>query len=193
VFPLPPVARGFSELNVRHQTGKEPRQEAANIYCTSRLMKAQTSTLPKPHETREKWYLVDAEGLVVGRVASRVAKLVRGKLNADYAPHLDPKIHVIITNADKIVFTGQKLDKKTYYHHSPYRTGIKAATARKVLQEKPEEILRRAIHGMLPKNRLGRSLDRHVRIYKSGEYTDQHKAQQPEALVIKTRQPKKED
>ncbi len=156
-------------------------------------MKAQTSTLPKPADIKEKWYIVDAEGLVVGRLASRVAKLIRGKLNPDFAPHLDPKIHVIITNADKVVFTGQKLKKKMYYHHSGWRTGIKSASAQQLLEKKPEEILRQAIHGMLPKNRLGRKLEKHIRIYRSGAYKEQHVAQQPETLTIHTRTPKEEE
>lgn len=153
-------------------------------------MKAQKSTLRQPDEFPEKWYLVDADGLVVGRLAARVAKLLKGKLLPHYSPHLDPRIHVIVTNADKIVFTGKKLRDKEYIHHTRYRTGIKSVTAGKVLQENPERILRDAIQGMLPKNRLGKQLNRHVRIYRSGEYKDQHAAQQPEALVIKTRVPK---
>lgn len=153
-------------------------------------MRAQDSTLRREHELVEKWYIVDAEGLVVGRVATRIASLLRGKLQADYSPHLDHKIHVIVTNADKIVFTGDKLKTKQYFHHTRFRTGIKVTTPEKLLATKPEEVLRRAIHGMLPKNRLGRTLDRHVRIYRSGDYNGQHSAQQPETLVIKTRVPK---
>lgn len=156
-------------------------------------MKAPTSTVPKPRDIKEKWYIVDAEGLVVGRAASRVAKLLRGKLDPGFSPHQDPKIHVIITNADKVVFTGNKLEQKTYYHHSGWRTGIKSATARQLLEKKPEEILRKAIHGMLPKNSLGRKIERHIRIYRAGQYNDQHKAQQPEPLHIETRKPKQED
>jgi large subunit ribosomal protein L13 len=150
-------------------------------------MRAQDSTLIKPADIQEKWYIVDAEGLVVGRVASRIAKVLRGKNLPNYAPHLDFKVHIIVTNADKIVFTGAKLNDKVYQHHTRYRTGVKTISARHLLEEKPEEVLRRAIHGMLPKNRLGRTLDKHVRIYRSGAYTGQHDAQTPEQLVIKTR------
>jgi len=153
-------------------------------------MRAQESTLAKPPEIQEKWYIVDAEGLVVGRVAARIAKLLRGKTLANYSPHLDFKIHVIITNAEKVVFTGNKLIDKKYRHHSRYRTGLKEISAGHLLEQKPEEVLRKAIHGMLPKNRLGRQLDRHLRIYRSGEYNGQHAAQQPETLVVKTRVPK---
>lgn len=154
-------------------------------------MKAQTSTLPKDHEIKEKWYIIDAEGLILGRVAARIAALLRGKTLPTYTPHLDPKIHVIVTNADKIVLTGDKATTKVYQWHTRYRTGLKTATPEKILAgKKPEDVLRKAVHGMLPKNRLGRALDRHVRLYKAGEYTGQHAAQQPETLVLRTRQPR---
>jgi large subunit ribosomal protein L13 len=155
-------------------------------------MKAQTSTLLKPSEIKEKWYLVDAENQVVGRLSARVASLLRGKLTPAYAPHMDPKIHVVIINADKIIFTGKKLDDKIYYHHSGWRTGIKSITAGKLLATKPEEILRKAVHGMLPKGALGRKLDKHLRLFRSGEYKGQHDAQQPETLEIQTRTPSAE-
>ncbi len=150
-------------------------------------MKAPKSTLPQSADYQEKWYVVDAENAVVGRLAARVAKLIRGKTLPTYTPHLDPKVHVIIKNADKVVFTGKKLSDKVYYHHSGWRTGVKSITAEKLLEKKPEDVLRKAIHGMLPKNRLGRKLEKHVRIYKSGEYTGQHDAQQPEVLAIDTK------
>lgn len=156
-------------------------------------MKAQATTQKSSAELQEKWYLVDADGLVVGRLAARVAKLLRGKTTPEYSPHVDPKIHVVITNADKIVFTGAKWSDKVYYHHSGWRTGIKSITAEKLLAKKPEDILTKAIHGMLPKNRLGRKLDKHLRIYRSGEYNGQHDAQKPEPLTIRTRVPKKND
>jgi large subunit ribosomal protein L13 len=156
-------------------------------------MKAPTSTLRREHEIQEKWYQIDATGLVLGRLAARVAKLVRGKTRPDYSPHLNPKIHVVITNADKVVLTGPKLTDKVYRHHTIYRTGLKEETAGKLLARKPAEVLRRAIQGMLPKNRLGRTLNKNLRIYGAGEYTGQHVAQQPETLVIKTRVPKSND
>lgn len=151
-------------------------------------MKAQPSTLPNVEATPEKWYVVDAEGQVVGRLAARVAKLVRGKLSTTYAPHLNPKIHVVVVNAEKALFTGNKWKEKTYYRHSGWRTGIKAETAEKTLARAPEEILRHAIHGMLPRNRLGRVLNKNVRIYAGAEHP--HAAQQPQELKIRTRQPK---
>lgn len=153
-------------------------------------MKAPSSTLLREHEIPEKWYLVDAEGLVVGRLAARVAKMLRGKHLPEHSPHLDHKIHFVIINADKVIFTGKKLRDKVYYHHSGWRTGIKSITAGQLMEKKPEDVLTKAIHGMLPKNRLGRKLERHLRIYRSGEYNGQHDAQQPEILEIKTRTPK---
>jgi len=151
-------------------------------------MKAQSSTLPNVNEIAEKWYHVDAEGLIVGRLATRVASLVRGKLEPGYAPHLDHRIHVVITNADKVVFTGNKLQDKVYYHHSGWRTGIKSITADKLMQKDAPQVLEKAIYGMLPKNRLGRKLNKHVHIYAGAEHP--HEAQQPTKLEIKTRQPK---
>lgn len=151
-------------------------------------MKAQATTISPVDAAEEKWYEVDAAGQVVGRIATRVASLVRGKLNADFSPHQNPKIHVVIVNADKVVLTGNKWKDKTYYHHSGWRTGIKAITAEKQLDKDPTEILRKAIHGMLPKNRLGSVLRRNVRIYAGPDH--EHAAQKPERLEIKTRQPK---
>ncbi len=150
-------------------------------------MNPQPTTMPKPAELKEQWFIVNADGLRVGRLAARIAKLLRGKADPSFAPHVDPKIHVIITNADKVVFTGNKLNQKHYYHHSGWRTGIKSISAQKLLDEKPEEILRKAIHGMVPKTKLGRKLDKHVRIYRSGEYDGQHDAQKPQTLKINTR------
>lgn len=148
-------------------------------------MKAQRSTLPKVEEIQDTWFHVDAEGQVVGRIAARVAKIVRGKTGAEFTPHLNPKIHVVITNADKVVFTGKKLDEKTYYWHSGWRTGIKSATAKEMLDRKPEEVLRKAIYGMLPKGPLGSKLNKNVRIFAGPEHT--HQAQNPETIVIETR------
>ncbi len=159
----------------------------------NKTMKTHATVQKRRTDIPEKWYLVDAEGLVVGRLAARVAKLLRGKTTPEYSPHLDPRVHVIITNADKIVFTGTKWKDKQYIHHSGWRTGIKSITAEKLLDKKPEDILTNAIHGMLPKNRLGRKLNKHLRIYRSGEYNGQHDAQKPESLTIRTRVPKKRD
>ncbi|MDX2176115.1 MAG: 50S ribosomal protein L13 [Candidatus Sumerlaeia bacterium] len=151
-------------------------------------MNARQTTMAKAQDLAETWYELDAAGQIVGRFAARVATLLRGKHLPNFTPHADHKIHVIIKNADKAVFTGDKLVSKKYYWHSRYRTGLKSETAGALLERRPEEVLRRAIHGMLPKNRLGSVMDRHVRIYKSGEYTGQHAAQQPQVIDIQTRE-----
>jgi large subunit ribosomal protein L13 len=154
-------------------------------------MIAQRSTVPNVNEINEKWYVVDAEGLIVGRLAARVAKLIRGKMQADYTPHLNPKIHVVVVNAEKAIFSGDKATTKKYYWHSRFRTGLKETTPEKLLEKNPTEILRKAIHGMLPKNRLGAVLNKNVRIYAGPDHP--HEAQQPETVVIKTREVRAKD
>ncbi|MGF1571481.1 MAG: 50S ribosomal protein L13 [Sumerlaeia bacterium] len=148
-------------------------------------MKSQRTTLINPIDVQEVWYHVDAEGQVVGRLSARIAQLVRGKMNTTFAQNINPKIHVVITNADKVVFTGRKWSLKTYYRHSGWRTGIKATTATKMLETKPTEILRKAIYGMLPKGPLGTILNKNVRIYAGAEHP--HEAQNPQPLPISTR------
>ena len=153
-------------------------------------MKAQSCTLRKPDDIQEKWYVVNAEGCVVGRLATRIASILRGKKEPAFATHQNPKIHVIVINAEKILFTADKLKTKMYYHHSGWRTGIKAISAEHLLAEKPEEVLRKAIHGMLPSGPLGSCFRKNLRLFRSGEYNGQHDAQKPEVLVLKTRTPK---
>ncbi|MBI5155243.1 50S ribosomal protein L13 [Candidatus Poribacteria bacterium] len=152
-------------------------------------MKAQVSTLPNVNEMPERWFLVDAEGQILGRVAARIASLLRGKKDVNFSPHLNPRIHVVVINVDKVVLTGRKLQNKIYYHHSGWRTGIKSISAGKLMQEKPSEALRKAIHGMLPKNRLGVTLNKNVKLYAGTEHP--HAAQNPEPLAVKTRQPRR--
>ncbi len=151
----------------------------------------QRSTVPNVNEINEKWYVVDAKGLIVGRLAARVAKLVRGKMLPDYTPHLNPKIHVVILNAEQAIFSGNKAQDKRYYRHSRFRTGLKETSPEKLLETNPTEILRKAIYGMLPKNRLGAVLNKNVRIYAGSEHP--HEAQQPEAVEVKTRVPRAKD
>lgn len=132
---------------------------------------------PKSGDTQEKWYVVDAKGEVVGRLASRIASVLRGKNEATYHPAVNPHNHVVILNADKVVFTGKKLQQKVYYRHTGYIGGIKEEKASLMINRKPTEILRLALKGMLPKNSLGDALLRNVRIY-SGD-THPHQAQNP--------------
>lgn len=148
-------------------------------------MKSQRTTLLNPIDVQEVWFHVDAEGQIVGRLSARIAQLVRGKLNTTFASNMNPKIHVVITNADKVVFTGRKWGNKTYYRHSGWRTGIKATTANQMLEKNPTDILRKAIYGMLPKGPLGSVLNKNVKIYAGAEHP--HEAQNPQPLPISTR------
>ncbi len=139
----------------------------------------------KPAEMEERWYLIDAREQIVGRVAAKAAALLRGKHLADFSPHANMKTHVVVINAEQARFTGKKLNDKTYYWHSGWPGGLKAATAGELLEKKPEEILRRAINGMVPKNRLGRNMMTRVRIIRGAEHT--HQAQKPVAVDMTAR------
>ena len=132
-------------------------------------------------DVEKKWYLVDAQGKVLGRLASEIAKVLRGK-NSPIFSHVDTGDFVVVVNAEKIKLTGDKLKKKTYYHHSGYPGGIKAITAEKLLAKKPEELIRRAVKGMLPKNRLGRKIFKKLKIYAGPDHP--HEAQQPQHLEV---------
>ena len=129
-----------------------------------------------------KWYVVDADGMVLGRLASQVANILRGKHKPTYTPHVDTGDHVIIVNADKIVLTGKKLDQKYYYHHSGYVGGLKATKYRRLMEDKPEFVVRHAVVGMLPKGPLGRKMATKMHIFAGAEHN--HAAQQPEALDL---------
>ena len=129
----------------------------------------------------KQWHLVDATDQIVGRLASRIAMLLRGKTKPIFTPHCDTGDFVVVVNADKAVFTGRKLDKKIYYRHSGYMGGTKAASARQLMQSKPEEVLRKAVWGMLPKNSLGRRLLKKLKVYAGPEHP--HQAQKPEPLA----------
>ena len=124
-----------------------------------------------------KWYVVDADGMTLGRLASQVAAILRGKNKPTYTPHCDTGDHVIIINAAKVVLTGKKLDQKVYYHHSGYAGGLKETKYRKLLAEKPEFAIRRAVVGMLPKGPLGRQMAKKLKVY-AGPNHD-HAAQKP--------------
>jgi large subunit ribosomal protein L13 len=130
----------------------------------------------------KKWHVVDADGLVVGRLASRIASVLRGKNKPIFTPHADTGDFVIVINADKIHFTGNKLEKKTYYRHSGYPGGIKQETAKNIMKDSPEDIIMFAVRGMLPKNRLGRQQLKKLRVYRGPEHP--HKAQNPEILNL---------
>jgi large subunit ribosomal protein L13 len=137
---------------------------------------------PKISEIERAWFVVDADGLVLGRLATEVASILRGKRKPIFAPHLDTGDHVIIVNADKIVLTAGKADRKTLYRHSGYPGGIKAETFARLLARKPEEAVRRSIKGMLPKNRLGRQMLSKLKVYAGPHHP--HAAQQPQVLEV---------
>lgn len=131
----------------------------------------------KSTDNPDNWYVADAEGQVLGRLASAVAARLRGKHNPMFTPHVDTGDSVIVINADKIVLTGRKMKNKTYYHHSGYMGGIKDITAEKLMEKKPEDLVRFAVKGMLPKNRLGRKLYQKLKVYTGKDHD--HQAQQP--------------
>jgi large subunit ribosomal protein L13 len=129
-----------------------------------------------------KWYVIDAEGMVLGRLASPVASILRGKTKPIYTPHVDTGDYVIIINADKIVLTGKKLDQKLYRRHSGYPGGLKEIKYRSLMDKKPEFVVRHAVEGMLPKGPLGRKMAKKLFVYAGGEH--RHAAQQPEKLDL---------
>ncbi len=138
------------------------------------------TTMLKPNAVEKKWILIDAEGKVLGRMASEIAAILRGKTKPTYAPHMDAGDFVVVVNAEKVKLTGNKWSQKMYYRHSGYPGGIKAVSAEKLLQKRPEEIIRKAVWGMLPKNRLGRKLFKKLKVYAGPVHP--HGAQRPEAL-----------
>lgn len=137
----------------------------------------------KKNEVERKWLLVDAQGVVLGRLAAKVASILKGKHKPIYTPHVDTGDFVVVINADKIHFTGKKLEDKIYYRHTNYPGGLKAIAAGKLLQEKPEEVILTAVRGMLPKNPLGRDMIQKLKVYAGSEHP--HAAQNPEAFNIK--------
>ncbi len=129
-----------------------------------------------------RWYLVDAENAILGRLASTVAARLRGKHNPLFTPHVDTGDWIIVINADKVSLTGRKWDQKNYYRHSGYIGGLKTITAKKLVEKRPEDLIRFAVKGMLPKNRLGRKLFKKLKVYSGTQHP--HEAQQPEILEI---------
>lgn len=138
------------------------------------------SYIQKPHEVKRDWYVVDAENQTLGRLASEVATVLRGKNKPTFTPHVDCGDFVIIINAEKIKLTGKKLDKKMYRWHTGYVGHLRERTAREMLNQKPEEVIRLAVKGMLPKNTLGREMLKKLKVFKGDVHT--HNAQQPKEL-----------
>lgn len=141
------------------------------------------SFMASPATITRDWYVVDAEGQTLGRLASQIAMVLRGKNKPIYTPHIDCGDNVIVINADKIKVTGKKMDQKIYYHHSGWIGGMKTATLKEKLAKKPEDVMYLAVKGMLPKGPLGRSMIKKLHIYAGAEHP--HAAQQPKVLEIK--------
>lgn len=141
-----------------------------------------TTYMAKPNEVQRKWYVIDGEGKVLGRLAAEAAKLLRGKHKPTFTPHVNTGDHVIIINADKIALTGNKIQQKMYYRHSGYPGGLKATRYDKLMQTKPELAVYKAITGMLPHNSLGRDMARKLRVYRGNEHP--HEAQKPEVWEV---------
>ena len=140
------------------------------------------SFMANPDKIERKWYVVDAEGCTLGRLASEVASVLRGKNKPVFTPHVDTGDYVIVINAEKIKVTGKKLDQKIYYSHSDYVGGMKETTLREMMNKKPEKVIELAVKGMLPKNRLGAKLLNNLYVYAGTEH--KHEAQQPKLIDI---------
>ena len=140
------------------------------------------TVVAKDEDVDRKWYVVDATDHVLGRLASKIAFILRGKHKPIFTPHVDTGDFIVVVNADKIALTGKKWGDKVYYRHSGYMGGIKSTTAKELLKKRPEDLVRFAVRGMLPKNRLGRSIIKKLKIYAGSDHP--HSAQRPEQLEI---------
>ena len=139
--------------------------------------------MPRENEIERQWYVVDADGKVLGRLATRIATILRGKHKPLFAPHLDVGDHVVVLNAEKVHLTGRKLQNKLYRWHTGYIGGLREVSAEKMLKTHPERVIEWAVQGMLPKNRLGRAMAKKLKVYRGGAHP--HQAQQPQVLEVK--------
>ena len=142
-----------------------------------------STPMPKESEIERKWFVVDAEGKVLGRLATRIATILRGKHKPLFAPHLDVGDHVVVLNAEKVHLTGRKLQNKQYRWHTGYIGGLREVSAEKMLKTHPERVIEWAVQGMLPKNRLGRAMAKKLKVYRGAAHP--HQAQQPQVLEVK--------
>ncbi|MFK7697332.1 50S ribosomal protein L13 [Paenibacillus sp. HJGM_3] len=142
-----------------------------------------TTYMAKPQQVERKWYIVDAAGQTLGRLASEVASILRGKTKPEFTPHVDTGDFVIVINADQVVLTGKKLQKKMYYRHSQYPGGLKVTSAQEMLAKRPDRMIELAVYGMLPKNRLGDKLKTKLNVYAGSEHP--HAAQQPQVWELR--------
>ena len=136
----------------------------------------------KPETVKRDWYVVDADGLTLGRLATEIARRLRGKHKAEYTPHVDTGDYIVVVNCEKVRVTGNKEKNKVYYSHTGYVGGIKSISFEKLIEKKPEQVIERAVKGMLPKNPLGRAMFRKLKVFAGPEHT--HTAQQPKVLEI---------
>ena len=141
------------------------------------------SYMARPREVERKWLLIDAEGRTLGRLATEIARLLRGKDKPQYTPHIDTGDFVVVVNAEKVAVTGRKAEQKVYYRHSGYPGGLKKTSYEEMLERKPTEILRRAVKGMMPKTRLGRQQLKKLKVYTGPEHP--HEAQRPEPYEVR--------
>jgi len=146
------------------------------------------TTLPKISEVNRSWYVVDAEGQILGRLASRIAGVLTGKNKPSYTPFLDTGDHVVVINAEKVVLTGSKELKKIYFRHTGYPGGIRQARVEELRAKRPEQLIESAVRGMLPKNRLGRLQFKKLKVYQGGKHP--HEAQKPSLLELSIRLPR---
>ena len=155
---------------------------APSLELLSDRMNRQTTYYPKPGEVDRTWYIVDAEGENLGRLASRVARTLIGKDKPEFTPGVDTGDFVVVVNAAKVEVTGNKLDDKRYYRHSGYPGGLKSLTMRQQMNKRPEFVIEQAVRGMLPKNRLGRKLMKKLRVFSGAKHP--HEAQKPKELTL---------
>lgn len=142
-----------------------------------------TTYMAKPEEVEKKWYVIDANGKVLGRLATEVATILKGKHKPQYTPHVDTGDYVIVINCEKVRLTGKKSSNKVYYHHSGYPGGLKAIEFRTLMKKQPEKVITKAVYGMLPKNKLGRKMIKKLKVYRGSEHP--HEAQKPEPWEIR--------
>jgi large subunit ribosomal protein L13 len=156
---------------------------AASRACNARLVRAMKTYVATPTDRQRNWLLVDASGQTLGRLATQIADALRGKRKPTYTPHIDTGDFVIVVNAEKISVTGDKLSSKRYYRHSGYPGGLRSRTLGEMLQRRPEEVIRIAVKGMLPRNRLARKQLTKLKVYAGPDHP--HAAQQPQPMEIK--------
>ncbi|MDI9477050.1 MAG: 50S ribosomal protein L13 [Natronincolaceae bacterium] len=140
------------------------------------------SYIAKPNEVEKKWYVVDADGKTLGRLSTQIATILRGKHKPEFTPHVDTGDFVVVVNAEKVVLTGKKLDQSFHTHYTGYPGGLRQIPLRRILAEKPEQLIYNSVRGMLPKNKLGRKVLKKLKVYAGPDH--KHEAQQPEVLDI---------